>query len=1266
MNLPFESAGSRADFLERVASLAGTSDPGHLIQVLESLIYDRFSASLSLFLLPPELASHSSTNLPEDLSRFHQLILWEQAQTVTDFSKTNNYRAGTRLVFEDELLGSLVASRTMPCYDKNDLEDLLLISNLASAALNLGLLKRQQTYQKKQLTLISEVIAQLAHIRSFDTLLVKVCELIHRTFGYYYVAVLTIAPDGHQLLLGANSGTSKDQIPAFEVGEIKSLVVGEHIVGGVAASGEPILANEVKNEPRYFASEALPETEAEIAIPIKLGNTILGVLDVQSDHKNAFSPSDLVVLTSLADGIALAINRVRLFESLEKRTDQLAVVSEVSRSISSVLELDQLLKKVTDLLHEEFNFPYVHIFTIQHATKKIEYRAGSGSRSEAFKQAGVSYSLNAEKGILPTALRTNQIQLVNDVSQETSFIPNPITNSRLGSELAVPLSVADNLMGVLDIQSDEPNFFTQSDIDLITTLASSISIALRNANLYSSERWRRNVAEALRDVAVNLSQNMSLDESIQDIFSKIEEVLPCDIAALWLLDEESELTNHAEQSMRLVWVNAFGKTDSTPEIGLTVPSDNWLFQALQQEEPLIYETGLGFDPFKKSMGFGLDYSAVAAPLSTGGTKLGVLTLHHHTNGRYGLETRNITLSFAGYAAVAIENERLAIRSRDQAWLSTISLQVALATRSLLTIEDLSELIGKLVILLIGGTTGGILLRDTAQSTFFMQSIFDESCDFLRHLLPVRLLRSQLLDEIIADPKPHALPAINFDPNIQTLLNLQPTDTILLFPLVTHNEVLGLLMQVDSDPYVDAAPEQVIGKQKYAIIEGIAQQAAVSLQNINLLNAKQNETYISRVLLHVSQVLGSASSLEEGFSQVTSEIPILSGLESFAIIEKSEDNGSFILRHLNTESQPNHRIKRLIGLGTSIDNLPELEELSTKTFAIKPANWFHTIKAIQPFLPPNEAQDEQPQDSVTEAALIVFPLKLRGINYGYMIARDRHVTNRDLRVELLTGLAQQLSTAIVNNHLKQIQDEQEKTNREFSLARQIQKTFLPESLPDLDGYETSVRWQTALQVGGDFYDLFPMRDHLFGIVIADVSDKGLAAALYMTVSRTLIRAASLETISPAQALERVNHLLQLDSEQGFFVTTFFGVLDLDSNVLTYCNAGHNPPLFYTHATHRVQQLKRGGIALGAFEAIKLPEHQLSLEPGDILYLFTDGVTEGTAYDGDFYGLDRPTMLLEKNGNRSAKEILDVILNDQGKFRGDCPFSDDITQLILKRI
>src|SRR5690606_10863196 len=152
----------------------------------------------------------------------------------------------------------------------------------------------------------------------------------------------------------------------------------------------------------------------------------------------------------------------------------------------------------------------------------------------------------------------------------------------------------------------------------------------------------------------------------------------------------------------------------------------------------------------------------------------------------------------------------------------------------------------------------------------------------------------------------------------------------------------------------------------------------------------------------------------------------------------------------------------------------------------------------------------------------------------------------------------IASGIQNYVMQTIQHNQTLIDRELQLARQIQKTFLPENLPFLPGYDLAAEWQTARQVGGDFYDVFELTPGKYGLTIADVSDKGLPASLYMTVSRTLIRARALELESPAPTLEKVNHILQLDSSDGFFVTVFYAVVELASGTVTYCVAGHNPP------------------------------------------------------------------------------------------------------------
>src|SRR5262249_11263137 len=150
--------------------------------------------------------------------------------------------------------------------------------------------------------------------------------------------------------------------------------------------------------------------------------------------------------------------------------------------------------------------------------------------------------------------------------------------------------------------------------------------------------------------------------------------------------------------------------------------------------------------------------------------------------------------------------------------------------------------------------------------------------------------------------------------------------------------------------------------------------------------------------------------------------------------------------------------------------------------------------------------------------------------------------------------------------------------EVQLARQIQQTFIPDTLPEIDGWDFAARWKTARQVGGDFYDLFDLPDKRLGLFIADVADKGVPAALFMSLTRTLVRAAVAESESPAEVLKRVNDLLIPDTRQGMFVTAVYAVLDLENKELTYVNAGHNPPL-WIKSDGAIERLTRTAIALG---------------------------------------------------------------------------------------
>lgn len=244
------------------------------------------------------------------------------------------------------------------------------------------------------------------------------------------------------------------------------------------------------------------------------------------------------------------------------------------------------------------------------------------------------------------------------------------------------------------------------------------------------------------------------------------------------------------------------------------------------------------------------------------------------------------------------------------------------------------------------------------------------------------------------------------------------------------------------------------------------------------------------------------------------------------------------------------------------------------------------------------------------------------------------------------------------------------SRELAMAGRIQESFLPEMPNLLSGWQLSVTLKPARQTSGDFYDFIPLPGNRLGILIGDVADKGVGAALFMTLSRTLIRTYATEMYKrPEAVFNAANRRMLEDSSVGLFVTAFYGVLELENGLLNYVNAGHNPPLLL-RAEHpeQVATLSRTGIPLGIFRDATWGPVQLQLNAGDTLLLYTDGVTEAQDENQAFYSEDRLQAALQKYGaasNRAIHEVQEDILTDISHFVGSQPRLDDLALILLKR-
>lgn len=307
---------------------------------------------------------------------------------------------------------------------------------------------------------------------------------------------------------------------------------------------------------------------------------------------------------------------------------------------------------------------------------------------------------------------------------------------------------------------------------------------------------------------------------------------------------------------------------------------------------------------------------------------------------------------------------------------------------------------------------------------------------------------------------------------------------------------------------------------------------------------------------------------------------------------------------------------------------------------------------------------------TDDALVVTPIldvatkePIGGIHLSLL--RDPDVAPSLLPA--VNSLAAQIASALHGAEIYSQELAHETVSRELALAGQIQASFLPAKLPDVPGWQMAAMLEPARETSGDFYDVIPLPNGRLGILIADVADKGMGAALYMALSRTLIRTYAVEyDTQPELALSAANHRILEDAGSGLFVTVFYGILDSSSGTLTYSNAGHNPPyLLRTQDGNTILELDRTGVPLGIFDGATWERKSVCLAPADVLLLYTDGITEAQNAQGEFFDEDRLLEIVRAAEGRSAQNIRDDVIAQVDAFVGDTPQFDDMTLMVVVR-
>ncbi len=251
--------------------------------------------------------------------------------------------------------------------------------------------------------------------------------------------------------------------------------------------------------------------------------------------------------------------------------------------------------------------------------------------------------------------------------------------------------------------------------------------------------------------------------------------------------------------------------------------------------------------------------------------------------------------------------------------------------------------------------------------------------------------------------------------------------------------------------------------------------------------------------------------------------------------------------------------------------------------------------------------------------------------------------------------------------KRLQETNQKFEREFLLAGELQANFMPSKLPVIDGWQLAAEIIPARETSGDFFDVFELPDGLLGFLVADVVDKGVSAALFMVLSWSLIRTYAAEyPTQPEQVFAEVNRRILADIGAQQYVTIFYGVLNPANGQLIYSNAGHPPPLLFNpDSPDKQRKLVRTGIPLGIFEDAAWENQIIPLAPGDSLVVCTDGITEAQNPGQDFFGEERLFTALQASGGAAAEDILKNVLTNVENFTQLAHQYDDIAAVVLQR-
>ncbi|MFO7536633.1 MAG: SpoIIE family protein phosphatase [Chloroflexota bacterium] len=865
-----------------------------------------------------------------------------------------------------------------------------------------------------------------------------------------------------------------------------------------------------------------------------------------------------------------------------------------------------------------------------------------------------TFDLSQRGGIVGWLRTSKQPLLVHDLLKEADRLPaRPRYISKIPprSAILVPLISGERTIGIVVAQSLEPNRFNEEDLRRLMILSNQAAAAIANAQLYQEARRRAAHLELVGQIARQVNAASDLDDIFEQVVTLTRQTFgfhPVTIFGLELQTSAAVIKASSEpaltqSSLRLApgqgLVGTAVVTHTTIISPNTAEDERFVAHIEDVENSTTHQTR----------------SEIAIPLLVNGEVLGVLDVQSSQINAFSRAEQTALETLAAEVASAIHKAQQLSYQRERSWITTAQLQVAEAINRSNGLDEIVTAVVRLTPMLTGVSFCAILLwQEEEEQQYQGAAFFDGDHDISDRFSQIRLK--------IGDWP--ALDAVHVGQEILTTRRIPPwlaqlvpataqMAQMTIVPISTRSQIVGaVLVSEYGAPAQNQLVHPNVDYRHEELLQNIADQTAQAIESAQLRLAQQEEAWVNTALLQVAEAVNNLIDLNEILDTIVRLVPMLVGVQSAIILIWDEARDVFV-------PGPSHGVSEmgrglLQTLEVDRDEFVALAQQSSRVLA--PASTYYAMQ-LPHWL---EMVLGRPQANA-------FPLNARGQMVGMMVVALADNNSRSLsprRLNILNGIAHQAATAVVNNHLYREAAERQRLEQELNVAREIQASLIPQQAPDIPGCSVSAYWQAARQVSGDFYDFLALPDGRWGIVIADVADKGVPAALFMALSRTILRTVAFSGSDPARVLMRVNELIDNDAQTDLFVTMFYAIWEPATGQLVYANGGHNPPLLLS-SNGEYRELHGNGMALGVLPQIQVDPLTVSLHITDTVIFYTDGVTEAINEDYDEFGLERMLIAATAAQKGSAYDVIKSITQDVIHHAGETPQFDDITLVVLRR-